>query len=106
MMDEHYDIITYQRVAINYIYIDTNLFYRLIGKLLIGYLEVPKKRDEGNYIAQAATPPTLETQSSTKPQPTSTIDMPRPSKNIVSPSLLPPPAQEDEDDKNPWEEAD
>ena len=81
-------------------------FYSLIGKLLIGYLGVSKKRDDGNHIAKAAMPPILETQSSTKPEPTSTIDMPRPSRNTVSRSLLPPPTEDDEDDKNPWEEAD
>ena len=78
---------------------------RLIGPLLLGYLEVPQKRDDGNHVAEAMAPPTLLSRKNpTNAQTTINIDMPPPSKKIKPPSLLPPPANENnEDDKNPWE---
>eukprot|EP00560_Eucampia_antarctica_P001344 CAMPEP_0197836966 /NCGR_PEP_ID=MMETSP1437-20131217/30632_1 /TAXON_ID=49252 ORGANISM="Eucampia antarctica, Strain CCMP1452" /NCGR_SAMPLE_ID=MMETSP1437 /ASSEMBLY_ACC=CAM_ASM_001096 /LENGTH=187 /DNA_ID=CAMNT_0043443585 /DNA_START=105 /DNA_END=668 /DNA_ORIENTATION=- len=77
----------------------------LIGPLLLGYLEIPQKRKDGNHVAKAMIPSTLLSQNRSKnPQPKLTLDMPPPSKNTFSPSLLPPSTNgNDEDDKNPWE---
>ena len=50
-------------------------------------------------------PRILEIHSLLKPEPTSTIDMPQPSSNTASCSLLSLPTEEDKNDKNFWKEA-